>query len=303
MNTEIKIDKEFKGILDPLTNEEKKGLKALIIKEGCREPLIIWKGENILIDGHNRYEICTTNNPIIEYKVVEMEFKSREDVITWIIQTQLSRRNLTDERRAYYIGKFYKAEKKSHGASKAEPRGNQHTKQTKSSENLVSSQNANLPENEKTVKNVAKQHNVSKDTVIRNEKFADGVDKIGEVSPEAKEKVLQGKSNLTKKEVIKLAEAPKEEVKKVVEQIKNNEPKKGRPKNDPEFKAQVARLHDRDDVCAALNLVYKMEECLTKLIPAIEKIKKPEQQNEVFVRFIKYSEQVNILKEKFENVK
>lgn len=46
----------------------------------------------ILIDGHNRYEICTRMG--IEFDTVEMCFDSRDDAKIWIIKNQFGRRNL-----------------------------------------------------------------------------------------------------------------------------------------------------------------------------------------------------------------
>ena len=60
----LKIDPEFKSLIPPLTPDERAGLEASILTEGCRDALIVWG--DILIDGHNRYEICTKHN--IPYK-------------------------------------------------------------------------------------------------------------------------------------------------------------------------------------------------------------------------------------------
>lgn len=73
----IQIDSEFKNLIPPLSSEERQGLESSLLKEGCRDALVLWG--DILIDGHNRYEICTKHN--IPYKTVQKEFESREAVI------------------------------------------------------------------------------------------------------------------------------------------------------------------------------------------------------------------------------
>lgn len=88
---QIVIDEEFRKLIPPLTPEEFAGLKQSIMSEGCRDPLVLWG--NILIDGHNRYDICTRKN--IPFTTVKKEFASREDAILWMIDNQESRRNLT----------------------------------------------------------------------------------------------------------------------------------------------------------------------------------------------------------------
>ncbi|WP_296174212.1 hypothetical protein [uncultured Brevundimonas sp.] len=53
----IRIDSEFRAYIPPLSDEERQQLEANIVADGCRDPLLVW--DDVLIDGHNRYEICT----------------------------------------------------------------------------------------------------------------------------------------------------------------------------------------------------------------------------------------------------
>ncbi len=52
---------------------------------------------HILIDGHNRYEICTRLS--LPFEVVSKDFACREDVIVWMIDNQQGRRNQNDFQR------------------------------------------------------------------------------------------------------------------------------------------------------------------------------------------------------------
>ena len=90
------IDKEFQSLIPPLTAEEYAGLEESILSEGCRDALITWG--DVLIDGHNRYEICTKHG--IPFDTIEMDFPTRDDVIVWIIKNQFGRRNLPAYERA-----------------------------------------------------------------------------------------------------------------------------------------------------------------------------------------------------------
>ena len=92
----MKIDVEFQSLIPPLTFEEKKMLEESILKEGCRDAIVLW-GDTI-IDGHNRYEICTKHG--IPFETVSREFESRNEVIEWIIKNQFGRRNLPLHERA-----------------------------------------------------------------------------------------------------------------------------------------------------------------------------------------------------------
>ena len=73
----MKIDAEFQSLIPPLTFEEKKMLEESILNEGCRDAIVLW-GDTI-IDGHNRYEICTKHE--IPFETVNREFESRNEVI------------------------------------------------------------------------------------------------------------------------------------------------------------------------------------------------------------------------------
>lgn len=90
------IDKEFQSLIPPLTAEEYAGLEESILSEGCRDALVVWG--DTLIDGHNRYEICTKHG--IPFDTVEMDFPTRDEVIVWIIKNQFGRRNLPAYERA-----------------------------------------------------------------------------------------------------------------------------------------------------------------------------------------------------------
>lgn len=103
----LEIDPEFKTLIRPLRKDEYLQLEVNLTVDGCREPIITWN--NIIIDGHNRYEIC--NRLHIPYAVRKMPFENREQAIVWICSNQLGRRNITEETRRYLIGKQYELEK------------------------------------------------------------------------------------------------------------------------------------------------------------------------------------------------
>ena len=86
----ITIDNEFQTIIPPLTEDEYHLLEESILIEGCRDALITWHG--VLVDGHNRYKICTEYG--IPFDTTETDFESRDAVIEWIIKNQFGRRNL-----------------------------------------------------------------------------------------------------------------------------------------------------------------------------------------------------------------
>ena len=144
----LKIDPEFQNQIPPLTDDEYKQLEENILKEGkLLSPLIVWN--NILVDGHNRYEIVQ-EHPEISFSTMPLPFESREEVLAWICKNQLGRRNLTPEQKYYLMGKQYEAEKAAHGGDR------------KSSDAKSSSLNANLIDSTKTCDRIAEENGVSK---------------------------------------------------------------------------------------------------------------------------------------------
>lgn len=94
----IRIDKEFESLIPPLTDEEFKQLEENIVRDGIRDPLVVWhvpNGDDILIDGHNRWKIAAKHAGI-PFDIKRMTFDLRDDVKAWIIQNQLGRRNVND---------------------------------------------------------------------------------------------------------------------------------------------------------------------------------------------------------------
>jgi len=149
---QIIVDPEFKALIPPLSVEERAQLEANLLADGCRDPLVVWvqpapepgthkcyahdegkcdlvpeddvwhcrhcehnpaQQEYVLIDGHNRYEICTRND--IEYGIEEMLFDDREAVMDWMDANQLGRRNLHPNNFTLILGRRYNRAKKSVG--------------------------------------------------------------------------------------------------------------------------------------------------------------------------------------------
>lgn len=92
----IVVDPEFQALIPPLNPAEFAQLEASILRDGIQDPLKVWQG--VLIDGHNRLAIAQKHN--LPFNVVEMNFNSGADVIKWIVQNQLARRNTNDFTRA-----------------------------------------------------------------------------------------------------------------------------------------------------------------------------------------------------------
>lgn len=171
------IDPEFQALIPPLSPEERAQLEENIIAHGCRDPLVTWNG--VLLDGHNRLEICTRRE--VPYRVVEVDLLDRDAAMDWMDANQLGRRNLTPDQFKLLLGRRYNRTKK------AGFKGNQHT--------VASGQS----DQNHTAVRLAEQHGVSEATVRRAAKLAQEV----ETTPELKQAVLTGKPLIQAKRELK----------------------------------------------------------------------------------------------------
>ena len=221
----LKIDPEFQNQIPPLTDDEYKQLEENILKEGkLISPLIVWN--NILVDGHNRYEIVQ-EHPEISFSTMPLPFESREEVLAWICKNQLGRRNLTPEQKKYLIGKQYEAEKMKLGGD----HGNSRSSNGTFSPN---SQNGDLGNSRTTCKKIAAENGISKNTVLRAEQFSKGVDAAEEAVPGTRKKVLSGEVKPTASEIASVARAPPEDRAALVAAIcKAKEPLSQKQKSPP----------------------------------------------------------------------
>jgi len=90
----LTVDPEFESFIPPLTPAEADGLSASIQAEGrARDPIVVWN--DTIVDGHNRYRICTELG--LPFATVPMSFESRAAAKQWILDNQIGRRNLTPD--------------------------------------------------------------------------------------------------------------------------------------------------------------------------------------------------------------
>ena len=192
---DINIDAEFAALIPPLSAGERQRLEENIVEHGgARDPLVVWasKGTLTLLDGHNRYEICTRLG--LPFDVHEMRFKSRDEAADWIDKNQLGQRNLTADAFTLLLGRRYKRAKKQGERT-----------------DLTSDRN---DQKSTTADRLAAEHGVGPATVRRAEKFYDEVER----TPELKKAVAEGRPVLQVKRELKEAarEARREENRKKI---------------------------------------------------------------------------------------
>ncbi len=124
----LHIDEEFRRRLPDLALGEQKKLEQACLRDGVLDPIVVWQGENIVLDGHHRLEIARRKH--LQFRVVEIELPDRQAAWRWILDHQLARRNLNAEQTKHLIGLRYNAQKKSHGGPRKASHQNDDLKST-----------------------------------------------------------------------------------------------------------------------------------------------------------------------------
>jgi len=198
----IIIDEEFKALLPALDKDTYALLEENLLQNGCRDSIVLWG--NVLIDGHNRYEICSKHK--IPFNTVSRDFASREEALIWIISTQVSRRNLSPIQLSHFRGLHYKMDKLIQGAN------NRYTTKSRRGQNVPQG---------RTADRLAEKYRVSSKTINRDAKVASAIEAIGEVSPTAKKMILSGEAILDKSKLQQMAGLTEEETEAVAAAIEN----------------------------------------------------------------------------------
>ena len=206
--TELKIDPEFEKLLAPLQKIEWDLLERSILRDGCRDPIIIWR--HTIVDGHNRYKICKKYE--LPFSTLQISFQSREEAVAWICANQLGRRNIPEGVRKYLIGKRYEMEKLlgAHNAS-----GKNQYSQKEDGSTLLTYPVAYEDTAIRTRERLGKEYNISHGTVTKYNMYSTAVDRIARVAPEASRAMLNGIINLSQENTIELSKLPAAQIREL----------------------------------------------------------------------------------------
>lgn len=231
----LQIDEYFKQLIPPLSEQEQKQLEENIVKDGCREPLCVWG--DIIIDGHNRYEICTRLQ--IPFYIQQIDFDNIEKVTAWICSNQLGRRNISEETRKYLIGKRYETEKNL--GTRNSSGKNQHSEK----EAIGTLFHKPHPQKHQriTSERLGNEYNINERTVRKYANYAKSIDELAEKEPDLIPKILAGKVKISYSNISKITKQSSEAVKNVKKILSNKRKRitvKDMPIYDPD--AEISSL-------------------------------------------------------------
>jgi len=188
----LKTDPELRAFLPDLDRETKAMLEDSIKKAGkARQPIEIWKGKDIIVDGHNRYEICTRLG--LPFTTLELDFDNKQEAKAHMLDVQISRRNLTREQASKYRGQYVRMLRVKRASTVA----------------------AGLPVPAVSVaEQAAEDLNVAPATAKRDAQFVEGLTELEKTQPDEAKKVEKGKSKINKGAIEKIGTAKDKPTKK-----------------------------------------------------------------------------------------
>ena len=207
MNRVFVLDPEFRRLIPPLTPDEYKRLEEDILDHGCLDPLIVWN--DILLDGHNRYEIC--NRHQLPYQVKSLLFESRDHALSWICTHQIGRRNVSEENRKYILGKLYEVQKR---VNVRNPFGNNQYSHGK-------------PPAYDTKYGLAtdlgEKYHVSHSTIEKYARYSRAIDRLAEVSPSMLPKIMSGEVHIAMDNMVDIAKMTEQEIGAITKAVTDGE--------------------------------------------------------------------------------
>lgn len=198
----LKIDEQFRALIYPIDKKTYDALEENIFDNGCQTPIKIWN--NIIIDGHKRYEICQKWE--LPFSTKTYAFNSRTEVICWICKDQLMRTDLPEETRRYLIGKCFESEKEVYLS-------NLETDNPNSKNRGFQYKIAGL---------LGQEFNLVAGTVYKYGNYARAIDNVCAKDSSIVQKILSGKLRISQDNIIELSRLPKEEVRALNHSLSEN---------------------------------------------------------------------------------
>lgn len=183
MKVEYRIDPELNEVLPKLSDADYKALEQSLLTDGFKgAPIMVWG--DIIVDGHNRYEICNKHN--IPYEVKSIEFASKEEAIIWMVRQQLGRRSLTPLQRIQIVEKYRPFYKKKAEKNKSLNGGDK--------KSLLENSTTPLPKEEK----IDVRAELAKDADVSTNTYARGMKILESGNEELINETISGQKSINK---------------------------------------------------------------------------------------------------------
>jgi hypothetical protein len=196
----LRTDKKFKWLKSPLSDTDYTVLEEDIFENGCKEPIVVWRG--IIIDGNKRYEICHRWD--IEYNIRTVYFQARCDAIHYICKLELKRTDIREEKRKYLLGKMFEA-----AYVMANRKSNPSRKYNDVTKRGVA-------------KSIGETYELCRSTIEKYFNYAKAIDEILNYSSVLAQKILSGNLKIAYTTLLYIATLPSENIEYLYRYVCNN---------------------------------------------------------------------------------
>ena len=177
----VVLDEEFENLIKPLSEIEMHRLQFAVMTSGFAQ-VKVW--QNIVLCDSSVYKLCREHH--ISCDVVNKEFVSRNEALSYVCTEELKRDDLTYEYKKYLIGKIFNLEKRAMNSLKI----------TKMS----------------IAQKIGEAYFISAGAVQKYGAYAESIDHVFGTTPDLARYILEGKLRISHESTVELARFPREEL-------------------------------------------------------------------------------------------
>ena len=206
-------DETFRALNIPISPASRREMERKIRKGESVEPIISWKG--YIITGYEQDDLYLKYHRSVSTK--EMFFPRKSDAISWLCQQQLKRIDLVWAAKAWLISRLYEALR--------EVANRQAAREEFQYRQLSPSQHAHeafgpSKESGTVLRQLGAEYNYHKETIRRYVHFGRQLDKLEEMVPGIRVRILTGELEVLIRHMPALVKMPVEDLKEMAENRK-----------------------------------------------------------------------------------
>ena len=247
-------DDTFRALNIPISQEARKEMDRKIKKGESVPPIISWKGR--ILTGYEQDEICLKYHRSFAV-TKEMYFPRKSDAIAWLCHEQLKRDDLNWAAKAWLISRLYEAlrdiSRRQAAKDEFQYRQLSPSAQTASKLSGLSRENGSI------LKQLGTEFIYHKETIRRYVRFGRQLDKLEELVPGSRIKVLTGSQAIMMSHMPALLKMPVEQLERMINDKKtrrllpspeyyapNQRIRKTRPKKDIKYEPGIKQMPKYD---------------------------------------------------------
>lgn len=206
----LMTDETFKALNIPISPTARREMERKIRKGETVDPIVFWKG--YILTGYEQDDLYLKYHRSANIK--EMSFPRKSDAIAWLCQQQLKRADLIWAARAWLLSRLYEALR--------DVANRQMAKEEFQYRQLSPSPHASevfgpAKENPVILRQLGAQFDYHKETIRRYVRFGRQLDKLEEMVPGIRIRILTGDVGVMIKHMPALIKMPVEQIKKMTE--------------------------------------------------------------------------------------